>query len=315
MKRLLSAILPEPVKVRLRPYLDRWTARNLASQSKRVDLCAAQFAHILSLANHPPLANKTCLEIGAGWLLSHAVVCHLLGAKRVLAVDVEPLAHPEYLSTAVHQSISYILQDILSPFESHSLLRKRVDRLFSIKHFDFEVLKELGIEYVSPLDLAKERLGTSIDFVYSNSVLEHVPTQDVLPLLRNVVHDLSPGGTMIHCIHLEDHDDYVHRPFDFLTIPAGAYPRWRETNTGNRIRASGWEKLFGKIGNSQSKSIYSFRRTDVDLPSHIDASIRYRDEMDLRTSHLAIFTKKDAEVCLQSPVESRKCNEDACRSI
>ena len=294
MKQFLTTILPEPVKIRLRPYIDHWKAKALAASSKRLDICAAQFAHILALAKHPPLANKTCLEIGSGWVLSHAIICYLLGAKKVIAVDISPLAHPKYLSIAVHQAIPHILQDILSPFEDHTLLRNRVNRLLSIKRFDFKILADLGIEYVSPLDLARQRLGMPVDFVYSHSVLEHVPTTDVTLLLQNLAHDLSPGGTMIHCIHLEDHTDFVHRPFQFLSLPPAAYPRWRQTNTGNRIRASGWERIFNSLDNSSSTFLYSFTRPDVELPSRIDESIHFTDEQDLRTSHLGVFTRKDS---------------------
>jgi hypothetical protein len=313
MKRLLSNVLPEVVKARLRPYLDGWKARRLASTSKRLDICAAQLAHVLHLAGRPALTDKTCLEIGAGWVLSHAIVCHLLGAKRVLAADIQPLAHPGCLSIAVRRSISYILQDTLSPFEDYSLLRERVERLLSIKRFDFKVLKQLGIEYVSPVDLARDRLGIEVDFIYSNSVLEHVPQRDVPGLLTNLVGDLSPEGTMIHCIHLEDHHDFTKRPFHFLTVSADAYPRWCETNTGNRMRASSWEKVFSQMDGSQSSVIYSFSRSDVALPPHIDDSIDYRDEADLRTSHLGVFTRKNGVACMPFPVRGHNRHEEACR--
>jgi hypothetical protein len=301
MKRLISDVLPEPVKARLRPYLDQWKARKLAATTKRVDICATQLAHVLSLADCPPLAGSTCLEIGSGWVLSHAIVCHLLGAKRILASDIAPIAHPEYLSVAIGRCIPSVVRDILSPYEEHGLLRSRLQHLRSIRHFDFEVLRELGIEYVAPVDIAKQPLGVPFDFVYSNSVLEHVPCEDVPALLDNLLRDLSPGGTMIHSIHLEDHYDIDDHPFDFLSLSKNAYPRWRQTNTGNRIRASAWDQFFRKIGNSQSRFIYSFSRADVDLPRHIDESIEYRDELDLRTTHLGVLTKKDGQAAFTRP--------------
>ena len=294
MKRILSAVLPEPVKARLRPHLDQYKARKLAATTKRLDICAAQLAQVLSLADHAPLSGKTCLEIGSGWVLSHAIVFHLLGAKRVLACDIAPLAHPKHLSLAIGRAIPSFVRDILSPFEDHDLIRSRLQCLRSISHFDFKALNRIGIEYVAPIDLAKSRLGVSFDFVYSNSVLEHVPQDDIRGLLENLLHDLTPGGTMIHSIHLEDHGDIDRRPFDFLELPTSAYPRWRQTNTGNRIRASVWNEIFGNIANSQTRSIYSFKRTDVELPAQIDKSIEYSDEQDLRTTHLGVFTRKDS---------------------
>ena len=81
MKRFLSEALPEGIKSRLRPYLDPWKARHLAATSKRLDMCAAQIAHVLHLAGRPTIAGSVCLELGAGWVLSHSLVLHLLGAR------------------------------------------------------------------------------------------------------------------------------------------------------------------------------------------------------------------------------------------
>ena len=68
----------------------------------------------------------------------------------------------------------------------------------------------------SPVDFATaEKLNTPVDFIYSNSVLEHVPVDDVPALLNNLVESLNQGGTMIHCIHLEDHKDINRYPFDY----------------------------------------------------------------------------------------------------
>jgi Methyltransferase domain len=315
MKRLLSKALPAGVKARLRPYLDPWKARHLASTSKRLDICAAQLAHVLHLAGRPCLADKVCLEIGAGWVLSHSIVFHLLGAKKVMAVDIQPLAHPDCLWTAVHDSIPHMLPDILSPFADYALVRSRVENLFSIKRFDFKVLREIGIEYVSPLDLARDRLGMPVDFIYSNSVLEHVPKRDVPALLGNLVSDLSPAGAMIHCVHLEDHNDFNRRPFDFLTLPASEYPPWRETSTGNRMRASSWQKHFAALDGSRSRLLYSFSRTDVDLPPHIDESIAHRDKADLRTSHIGVLTQTSAAPCAQPHLIEPQYHEDACHFV
>ena len=153
-----------------------------------------------------------------------------------MAVDIQPLAHPAALESAVRGAIPYIIQDTLSPFEDYERIRRRLNNLLSIKRFDFRVLKQLGIECISPIDLAQTTLGLPIDLTFSTSVLEHVPRQDVARLLKNLVEDLAPGGMMIHCIHLEDHDDFERQPFDFLSLSPSDYPSWRETNTGNRMR-------------------------------------------------------------------------------
>src|SRR5688500_6756824 len=91
-RRVIQAI-PEGVKAPLRDssafrnLRTPWHARRLARSTKRLDLCAAQFAQSLHLAGDVRLEGARCLELGAGWVLTHALVCHLLGAERIVAVD------------------------------------------------------------------------------------------------------------------------------------------------------------------------------------------------------------------------------------
>src|SRR5205807_459970 len=125
-----------------------------------------------------------------------------------------------------------------------------------------------------------------------NSVLEHVPKDDVTPVLENVFSDLSPGGIMVHCIHLEDHKEHFRVPFAFLEIPASDYSRSLQTIRGNRIRASDWKRRFETVGDSTSRFLYSWSRPDVGLPSWIDPSIDHQGEADMRVSHVGVLTQK-----------------------
>jgi hypothetical protein len=290
----IKKIIPQSFKTKLRglPYVQRKQAKKLASTSKRIDICAAQFAHSLHLKDQVNLSGKVCLEIGAGWVLSHALICHLLGAKRVIATDVTTLAKPQYLYGALHESVTSIIRDILSPYEEHTLIRERLENLLSIKEFDFDVLKGLGIEYVAPVDLAKNKLGIAVDFIYSNSVLEHVAVDDIEALLRNLSDDLKPNGTMIHRIHLEDHKSISGNPFGFLGIPEKNYSRALQSKRGNRIRRTTWLKIFNDISSIKNEIIYEWSRENKKVPDTIDQSISYKNQADLKIGHLGIFSQK-----------------------
>ncbi len=298
MIQALKRWLPESLRARVRQTkvwrrrYDRRHALELATGSKRLDLCAAQIAHLFHLAEPPPLQGKVCLEVGCGWILTHAIVCHLLGAEKVIASDVAPMAHPSYIRTAVRRAVPYIVRDVLSPFCDHGEIRRRLDHLLSIDVFTFEILEELGIEYVGSIDLARRRLDVGVDFIYSLSVLEHVPVEDLPALLRNLTADLEPGGTMIHAIHLEDHRDIRNRPFPFLAEPASGYGRDQQTEHGNRIRRSEWRRLFDQVAGLESRFIYQFSRRDKELPDRIDPQVAHQGEADLRISHLGVYGTK-----------------------
>lgn len=210
----------------------------------------------------------------------------------VIATDIVPCARPDTISVALRDAIASIPRDILAPFSDHSRIRERFNRLLSISQFSFDTLRELGIEYQSPVDFATEKVNTHVDFIYSNSVLEHVPNDDVSALLNNLVENLNKGGTMIHCIHLEDHKDINRCPFDFLSIPENQYTRKLQSARANRIRCSEWRMIFGDIEGTNTEFIYSYSRLNKALPETIDPSISCSDEHDLRTSHIGVYTRK-----------------------
>ena len=272
-------------------FFNSYHAKKMSLTSKRLDICSAQFAHCFNLSNKKSISGKTCLEIGGGWLLTHALVLHLLGAKRIITTDVFPLANPKYLYNALHSSVTSIIRDVLSPFEDHEKIRSRLDNLLSLPEFDFNILEELGIHYSAPIDLSKNKLNESVDFVYSNSVLEHVPLDDINNLVKNLSLSLKKNGFMLHCIHLEDHKS-SSKPFDFLSINSKSFDSINQTRRGNRLRCSNWIDIFSKIDETNSELIYKWIRKDKLLPKFIDNSIQFIDEEDLRVSHIGILTNK-----------------------
>jgi SAM-dependent methyltransferase len=254
-------------------------------------------AHVLHLSKHSSIEGKICLEVGSGWVLSHALVLYLLGAKKVIATDVVPIAQPFTLRLALKDAIAYIPRDLLAPFSDHSSIRERYNKLLSVSEFNFDVLSELGIEYRSPVDYSVEKIKETVDFIYSVSVLEHVPVDDISSLLSNLAECLNPGGVMIHCIHLEDHADIIGDPFKFLDFPGNEFTRTLQSNRGNRIRSSKWKEYFDDLEGVDTEFIYSYSRLEKPLPNVIDSSISYIDEDDLRVSHIGVCTRKSATLC------------------
>ena len=305
MKRigaLLQGLLPKGLRSSLgRRAVERARrrrARKLASYSKRLDLCAAQMAHVLhlaGLAGTHPLRGARCLELGAGWVLSHAVVMHLLGARKVIATDVAPNACPRVLRHAVREARPSNVRDLLAPFDDHSLVRQRLDALLAVGDFSLEALAALGIDYVAPIDLARRGLDSGSDWAFSFSVLEHVPVDDVQALMAGLAAELAHGGRMIHCVHLEDHDGPRKAPFAFLAEPAHSFTRRAQTDRGNRIRWSQWQQILADVPDVQFRCLYRWSRRDRPLPDTIDPAVRHVDEADLRVSHFGVLgTKADA---------------------
>jgi hypothetical protein len=216
----------------------------------------------------------------------------LLGASRVFATDLSPLADPGVLVDALREAIPSIVRDTLSPFAPHAEIRARLDALLLQKEFSIDALEKFGISYIAPLDFATWRFHVPLDFVYSNSVLEHVPAEKVRDLIANVAHHLRRGGAMAHAIHLEDHRDIAGDPFAFLSCQACDLEMPRDTWRGNRLRKSEWLKIFASVEGVQWRVLYEWKRLDRPLPPVIDSLVCHEGVEDLRVSHLGILGVK-----------------------
>ena len=293
MYKMLKKLIPYNIKQKIKNsdfYLAKG-ARDLAIGIRRLDIASAQFAHILHLSGFKCLEGKVCIEVGAGWVLSHSLICYLLGAKKVIATDILASACPEVLSLAVSNAISSIPRDVLAPFADYRKIRERFDYLTSVDYFDFETLNKLGIEYKAPHNFATDSLAEKADFIYSFSVLEHVYKSDIRMLLGNLANTLSDNGAMIHSIHLEDHLDSEHSPFGFLSDDSEPYSKEAETKRGNRIRFSEWNSIFSNLQGVENTVIYKHSRNQNFLPNKISSHIRYTDKNDLVISHVGFYTK------------------------
>jgi Methyltransferase domain len=272
-------------RVRGSTWWTRYQAQKLARGSRRLDLCAAQFAQLMLSCPIASLEGKVCLELGCGWVLSHALTMHLLGASRVIATDLTPIAQPRFLRDTIQASVSSFVRDSLAPFCEQGAVRQRWNHVRKIQHWDLEVLHSLGIEYLAPMDFAAQPYLPPVDFIFSNSVLEHIFVRQVPDAIRNLSQSLVPGGEMYH-------SDFEHHPFDFLGEPAVAYGDAEQSDRGNRLRYSRWLQVFSAIDGLDTRVVHRWQREDVAIPSRIDRSVEYTDEADLKTSHLCFLSRR-----------------------
>jgi hypothetical protein len=297
MKNLVKNLLDEQTKSLIRSSVlyqalyNKMHSSKLAGAGKKLDICANEVAIYLLQCGKDKyvLRDKICLEIGSGWLLTHSLVFYLLGAKKVYATDVYPLLQPENIFKAVSNSVDWSVLDSLSTFEDREIIHLRLNKLLSLKSFSVEVLQDLGIEYIAPIDLSQKMPSEEkIDFIFSKSVLEHVPVDDIVPLLENLTNSLSEDGFMFHLIHLVDHKNLSERPFDFFIYQQETYSKELQSRWGNRIRRSQWKQIFSNLKNLEPRFVFEWSCNDRELPEKIDSSIQYTDEEDLRISHIGV---------------------------
>lgn len=104
-----------------------------------------------------------------------------------------------------------------------------------------ELLRRARIEYHAPADASATGLpAASVDVVYSNSVLEHVPPAAIARLMTESHRILRPGGLAIHSANCGDHYAYFDRTItaiNYLTYPAADWEFWNNALLyQNRLR-------------------------------------------------------------------------------
>ena len=191
--------------------------------------------HYDSVEFHRKNNGFTCLEMGPGDSVATALIAHAAGASHTYLVDVGPFANlapeiyvrcVEYLRgrglTAPNLSAARSLKDILAASEGTYLTQ--------------------GLESLRTLPSA------SMDFIFSNSVLQHVrlpELPDTLAELRRIMH---PRGCAVHSLDLRD---MMGQSLHHLRFSVGAWEsktfRQAEFYT-NRLRLTEWLEAFRQAG-------------------------------------------------------------------
>lgn len=217
--------------------LHYWLQRNVTRTLPRpqhtytgIRQLAECFAALIAAHGEKALAECDLLEFGAGRDLALSLAMRACGVRRVVAVDVVPLAKLDFIRTALVR----IPVDIPLP-------RSLVE------------LEASGVEYHAPLDMRRSGFPAgAFDCVMSSEVLEHIPAEDVQTILQEVYRILRPGGVAVMQIDYTDHyargDGRVSR-FNFLRY---ADSEWAKYNNSfqyvNRFRHADFRRMFTACG-------------------------------------------------------------------
>lgn len=206
-------------------------------------------------ASSMPLKGKTFLEMGTGWYPTFPFCLYLAGANRIYTLDLNPYLKPE---------MTIQLADRL---EAHTpLIAKesgRTDAEVDLAQLALvQALKEGksvseatkgAIHYKAPADAANTKLpDASVDVVFSNSVLEHVPGPVIEACFTEAMRILKPGGIVFHSVNCGDHYAYVDKSIDQLHYLQYSDAAWQKWNNSflyqNRLRALDFVEMAKRAG-------------------------------------------------------------------
>jgi SAM-dependent methyltransferase len=192
------------------------------------------------------------LEVGTGWYPTLPVCFHLIGARSCRTYDIR-----RHMSEKLTMRMLRRLETHLPAIaEAGGLkvedVRVRYDRLVAIRSLE-SLLQAAAIEYCAPGDACQSGLpNESVDVVFSNSVLEHVPADVIARLMVESRRVLRPGGIMIHSANCGDHYAYSDNRITavhYLQFSDDEWKRWNNSlQYQNRLRPQDFIDMAAQAG-------------------------------------------------------------------
>lgn len=214
--------------------------------------------------------DKTFFEVGTGRVPMTPLAYWLMGAGRVITIDLNPYLKEELTRECLRYIADHAgeLQALFGPL----LNRKRFEALLDFErqeNFDLGRLLDLcRITYIAPGDAARTGLGPEeIDFHTSFNVFEHIPRNVLLAILNEGNRIIRSDGLFVHRVDYSDHfshSDARISPINFLQYSDAQWERYAGNRYMymNRLRHDDFLALF----ESSRHAILAVEPT-IDAPS------------------------------------------------
>jgi hypothetical protein len=203
------------------------------------------------------VADLSSVEIGTGWVPVVPLFFWLFGQKECNTYDISRLLTQSLVVEAAKQLLNHPIAETLpSHADGVREFEKRKQSLKSLIAANAggnDILEYCGIHYHAKADAAKTQLpSASIDIVYSNTVFEHVPQQELAGLFAESRRILQPSGYILHLIDMSDHfahSDPSISPINFLQFSEKSFTKYNSYFLyQNRLRVSAWRQIITEQG-------------------------------------------------------------------
>ena len=208
------------------------------------------------LANARVQLQHACLlEMGTGWYPTFPACLFLSGAEQVLTVDLNRHLDPALTVRMVERLGKHL--SLIAKLSRRDPTHVHADhaRMLAALKRGATIAAATGsaIDYRAPADASRMALASnSIDVVFSNSVLEHVPGPVIGACFTESMRILRPGGIVFHSVNCGDHYAYTDRTINQLHYLTYSDEEWQFWNNSflyqNRLRAMDFTAMAQKAG-------------------------------------------------------------------
>jgi SAM-dependent methyltransferase len=187
------------------------------------------------------VSGARLMEIGTGWHPVLPLCFFLAGARSIATFDIVRLLGKTEAFRLLDSLDMHVPKIAQLTGESSATVHARLMELRSSRNLS-ELLGKSHIEYFAPADGRVTGLKPdSIDLVYSNSVLEHIPREVISGLMEESYRVLKPGGLAMHNVGCNDHYAFFDKSISFVNFLQYGEREWRLWNNRiqyqNRLRA------------------------------------------------------------------------------
>ena len=178
--------------------------------------------------------GKTILEIGPGDSIATAIISRSHDARAIL-VDIGPFA--------TEDTLPYLaLCELLG---KQGLMPPEISSAQTLE----DILLACDGEYLTEgLTSWKQISSNSVDFIFSQAVLEHITKEEFLPTMRECRRVMKPGSIASHTVDLRDH---LGEALNNLRFSDGIWESNLFKSSGfytNRIRYTEMLRMFESAG-------------------------------------------------------------------
>jgi hypothetical protein len=198
------------------------------------------------------VSGARLMEIGTGWHPAFPLCFALAGASSIATFDIVRLLDETMTFKLLDSLEKHVPKIAELAGETPATIHDRLLDYCGSKNLG-ELLGKSRIEYFAPADGCATGLeADSVDLVYSNSVLEHVPREVIRGLMEESFRVLKPGGLVMHNVACNDHYATFDKSISYVNYLRYEEREWRLWNNPiqyqNRLRAPEFVGLAAQAG-------------------------------------------------------------------
>lgn len=256
---------------------------------------------IQSLGQDP--RGKVFFEVGTGRSPVMPIAFWLMGADRVISIDLNPYLKSEIVA----EDLRYIRDN--QP-EIQAVFGALLDNVRFARLLEFaegsridteQLLRDCSIEYIAPGDAADTRLpAQSVDYHVSFNTFEHIPQNVLSAILREGSRIIRQNGLFLHSIDYSDHFAHTDQSISYVNFLQYSDVAWASYSGNrymfhNRLRHDDFINLFQQAGHQLMKVETKIDRRSQELLSRgdllLDAKFQGRPIETLATSSAVIISQ------------------------